>query len=61
MNLLSNKVWHLFLSRIDGEITRESLRTFGHKWRRERTRAEPKSIGLKDWARKKTVVREGKR
>ena len=37
------------------------MRAFGHQWRRERTRAEPTGVGLKSWARKKTVVREGKR
>ena len=37
------------------------MRAFGHQWRRERTRAKPKGVGLKGWARKETVVREGKR
>ena len=35
MDLLSNRVWSLFLSRIDGEIKGKSLRALGHQWRRE--------------------------
>ena len=58
VDLLFNQVWDLCLSRIERGIIRESLRAFGHQWRRERTRVKPKAIGLKGWARKKTVVRE---
>ena len=57
VDLLSNRVSDLFLSRIDGKIIRESLRALGHQWRREKVSTELLSVGLKVWARKKTIVR----
>ena len=35
-DLLSNRVWDLFLTRLDGEIKGECLGAQGHQWRREK-------------------------
>ena len=35
VELLSNHFWHLFLSRIDGEVKGKAWELEGHQWRRE--------------------------